>query len=176
LARDLRLRAIFPTVYDRLRCKWLQPNYWNIPFLTSHGPFASHLFRMQLRDSLECDCTNGEETPAHVLMDCPLVDRGNAYHATLKDLVSDPDHWTLAEAIIRRYISIKHALPRRVRDRRPAQQENETAHHPQRRNPPRGQNVEEQRPREEFDPEAPHNRRRVWVSVVRERRTAPPPT
>jgi len=171
------LRAIFPTVQDRLRCKWLQPNYWNIQFLTSHGPFASHLFKMQLRDSPECDCTNGEETPAHVLLDCPLVDRGNVYHATLKDLVGDPDHWPFAEATMRKYISTKHALPRRVRDRRPAHQEQEEIlQHPQRRNPPRGQNAEEQRPRVEFDPEAPHNRRIVWVSVVRERLTAPPPT
>jgi len=130
---------------------------------------------MQLRDSPECDCKSGEETPAHELLDCPLVDRGDGYHATLKDLVSDPDQWTQAEETMRRYISTKYALPRRVRDRRPAQQD-EIIHHPQRRNPPRGPNVEEQRPREVVDPEAPHNRRRVWVSVVRERRTAPPPT
>ena len=171
------LRAIFPTIQERLKCSWLQAHYWNIPFLTSHGPFASYLHRMHLRVSPGCKCAQGDVTPAHVLLDCPLVERGNTRHASIKDLIGDPDHWPLAEEITRKFISTKHALPRLVRDRRPVHQEQEEAEQqPPRRNPPRGQVADEQQPRREYNPEEPYNRRRVWVSVVRERRAAPPST
>jgi len=50
------LRGISPTIQDRLRSSWLKAHYWNIPFLTSHDPFASCLHRMHLRDSYGCDC------------------------------------------------------------------------------------------------------------------------
>jgi len=170
------LRSIFPTIQDRLKCSWLRPHYWSIPFLTSHGPLDSYLYRMHLRDSPGCECAQGEETPTHVLLDCPLVDRGNTHHTSLQDLVGDPDYWPLAEEIMK-YFSAKHALPRLVRDRRPVHQEQEeTEQHPPRRNPPRGQVADEQQPRREYNPDEPYNRRRGWVSVVRGRRIAPQPT
>jgi len=63
-----------------------------------------------------------------------------------------------------------------VRDRRPVRQEQDAAEQPPGRNPPRGLVADEQQPRREYNPEEPYNRRRVWVSMVRERRGAPPPT
>jgi len=94
----------------------------------------------------------------------------------MKDLVGDPDDWTQAEESMRRFISMKHAPPRLVRDRRPGNQEHDATQQPPRRNPPRGQVAVEQQPRRDYDPEQHQNRRRVWVSVVRERRAALPPT
>jgi len=105
------------------------------------------------------------------------VERGNKHHASIKNLIGDPDYWPLAEEIKRKFISTKHALPRLVQDRRPVHQEQEEAEQQTpRRNPPRGQVADEQQPRREYNPEEPYNRKRVWVSVVRERRAAPPPT
>jgi len=95
----------------------------------------------------------------------------------MKDLVGDSDDRPLAEEGMRRLISMKHSLPQLVRDRRPVNQEQEaTEQQSPRRNPPRGLVAGEHQPRREFNPEEPYNSRRVWVSVVRERRAAPPPT
>lgn len=62
----------FPTVFDRLKCKLLTPNFVLTQFLTGHGGFTEYLHRFHLKPSPECICGEDTQNVTHILFDCPL--------------------------------------------------------------------------------------------------------
>ena len=48
VTRDL----FFPTVFNRLECKSLVPDYILTQFLTGHGKFGEYLFRFKISDTM----------------------------------------------------------------------------------------------------------------------------
>ena len=67
-------RALMPHVkYEELD----EPTtFWLSQGLSGHGVFASFLYKYKRRNSPLCRCEAEEETPEHVLTQCPLYADG----------------------------------------------------------------------------------------------------
>ncbi|UYV75027.1 hypothetical protein LAZ67_12002141 [Cordylochernes scorpioides] len=52
---------------------YVQPNFYNVQFFTGHGDFNTYLFRIGKIGSPACSCGNEQQTPEHLLIDCPLT-------------------------------------------------------------------------------------------------------
>lgn len=60
-----------PGVRDRLDKTWIVPRHEWVQFVLGHGEFASYLTRFGLREGQQCACGADEETPEHLLEQCP---------------------------------------------------------------------------------------------------------
>ncbi|UYV77834.1 hypothetical protein LAZ67_15002513, partial [Cordylochernes scorpioides] len=64
----------FKGFFDTSRIpNYVQPNFYNVQFLTGHGDFNTYLFRIGKIGSPACTCGNEQQTPEHLLIDCPLT-------------------------------------------------------------------------------------------------------
>ena len=68
------LFAFFPDVRERLRCRWVEPDYAVSQVLTGHGNFKHRLHNMRLVESGECRCGESIEDRDHILWECTLYD------------------------------------------------------------------------------------------------------
>ena len=88
-----RVHNILPNVRQRLELHHLAPSQGLIHFLTGHGPYPTHLARMNLKTDDLCDC--GETgTPEHAILRCRLFDvpeRNELQDVTLQDALQDAD-------------------------------------------------------------------------------------
>lgn len=64
----------FPTVYDRLNSKFVEPGFIFTQFLSGHGKFNSYFERFNIRNENGYNCKCGEitQTVQHLLFSCPL--------------------------------------------------------------------------------------------------------
>ncbi|UYV63317.1 hypothetical protein LAZ67_2003735, partial [Cordylochernes scorpioides] len=64
----------FKGFFDTSRIpNYVQPNFYNVQFFTGHGDFNTYLFRIGKIGSPACTCGNEQQTPEHLLIDCPLT-------------------------------------------------------------------------------------------------------
>jgi len=94
-------KLYFPTICERLKTKYLRPNYQMTQFLSGHGNFKTYLKRFKLSVNELCDCDSSEESPNHLLLHCERYDverhqfinaihrSGNSLSIRLNKLISD---------------------------------------------------------------------------------------
>ena len=76
-------------------CTLVNINYFTTQFFSGHGAFGSYLADRQIIEDAKCRCSqNDVQTPEHVLLSCPLIQRirNQIYNeedvSDLSDLVS----------------------------------------------------------------------------------------
>lgn len=65
--------SLIPDVGKRLKTP-MWTNHHIVQFLSGHGDFRAKLSQFNLVENPFCVCGQGEETTAHVIFDCPIVD------------------------------------------------------------------------------------------------------
>lgn len=91
-ANGRELFCFFPSVHDRLKEKWVEPDYVISQILTGHGCFRKRLSDMQLNDSPTCMCGYSEETRDHVLWECDL------YTQDREEMMNSIEHTSIGPA------------------------------------------------------------------------------
>ena len=65
-------RSFFPLVEQRLKMKLpITPEFTAL--ITGHGRTKSYLHRFKLADELTCPCSEGVQTPEHIIYDCKIL-------------------------------------------------------------------------------------------------------
>lgn len=77
--------AFFKSIQERLSKPWIYINHWVSQALTGHGDFRARLALLDLADSAECVCGDGQDTVQHYLLHCS---RFEAQRIALRDLAS----------------------------------------------------------------------------------------
>lgn len=66
------LHRFFPSVKNRLKAKWVEPDHVTSQMLTGHGCFRGRLRDMALSPDGSCFCGVSDEYRDHVLWDCAI--------------------------------------------------------------------------------------------------------
>ncbi|UYV81049.1 hypothetical protein LAZ67_19002635 [Cordylochernes scorpioides] len=85
-----------------------QPNFYNVQYFTGHGDFNTYLFRIGKIGSPACTCGNEQQTPEHLLIDCPLTsdlrEENQLYLTNTKQAACNKDQYIKFNRFCRMYI------------------------------------------------------------------------
>jgi len=97
--------SYFPSVKERLKCRWLVVDHESSQFLTGHGGCMAYFHRFSRSETDECQSCGALDTAEHVVFNCEaltgarkalrdLVERiGSPWPCELRTLVSSPELW-----------------------------------------------------------------------------------
>jgi len=63
-------KATFPSIWERLKCNWVDPTGDSIRILSGHGPFESYLHDRNLSQHRNCPTDGLRDDPNHAVYDC----------------------------------------------------------------------------------------------------------
>ena len=69
----LTKELFFPTIYSRVNCQHVVPNFVITQFLTGHGKFGHYLHGFKIKEDSMCQCGHENQTVQHLVFDCPLL-------------------------------------------------------------------------------------------------------
>lgn len=69
----LTKELFFPSVLQRLKCKFTAPSFVTTQFLSGHGKFGNYLERFRLGNNI-CICEHSDQTVPHLLLECPAFE------------------------------------------------------------------------------------------------------
>jgi ribonuclease HI len=83
-------KSFFPSVEQRLKMKLpITPEFTGI--VTGHGKTKSYLHRFKLVDNLTCPCSEGVQTPEHLIYDCKLLEVQRSF--LKQHIMADGGNW-----------------------------------------------------------------------------------
>ncbi|UYV81683.1 Tl [Cordylochernes scorpioides] len=105
----------FKGFFDTSRIpNYVQPNFYNVQFFTGHGDFNTYLFRIGKIGSPACTCGNGQQTPEHLLINCPLTsdlrEENQLYLTNTKQAACNKDQYIKFNRFCRMYILRRKCL------------------------------------------------------------------
>ena len=88
------LYSFFPSIGERLKWTWVEPDHVTSQLLSGHGCFRRRLHNMSLQDTSMCPCGGDDEDRDHVLWSCPLYDeeRGVLFEGVMRTVVGPISH------------------------------------------------------------------------------------
>lgn len=102
--KGARIKEFFPIIANRNNMAHMIPSQGMIHFLTGHGPYPTHIFRMGKMDRPECEC-GVLGTPEHVLLECANTTqqimelREQLGQATIQEVLADGNKFTILNKI-----------------------------------------------------------------------------
>lgn len=105
-------RRLIPTLTQWIGRKHGEVGYLITQFLSGHGSFKAYLYKMEKCDTPYCpECTSVNETPEHVLFECPRFERTRAElrlrmegiltpEGLIQMMVSSEEGWNVGESAI----------------------------------------------------------------------------